>query len=380
MMATGTASAQEWNATAEAGRIRSALDQSAAATSSVALGLRYDDESTGLRLNAGVPMDSETPFWGGAGIWKRLTAGHRGFVAGVDVSGNLYASGNSRGAAPRRVPGPLQPPAAEEPDISGRAGAVQITPLIGYEGTHAEVHARAGSSWYGSSFGDVSTSRLVNVADLQVTYAATPAVAVIPVIRHYMPQDGGEAPLIDNPQYLQPSTYAGVTVLAASARGSVWAMAGKWAQETGGTPWGAGVRVRPHRRFSIDAGIRRETFDPLYFQPAQTSWNVGASLLVGGGAAYAGPPVPAAYANGNATIELPVSAAAATPSIAGDFTKWKPAPMQRRGNKWVYTVPLAPGVYNYSFVSAAGEWFVPESVPGRRDDGMGGHVAVLVVR
>ena len=44
------------------------------------------------------------------------------------------------------------------------------------------------------------------------------------------------------------------------------------------------------------------------------------------------------------------------------------------------TVKLDPGVYNYAFVTPAGEWFVPESVAGRKSDGMGGHVAVLVVR
>ena len=54
--------------------------------------------------------------------------------------------------------------------------------------------------------------------------------------------------------------------------------------------------------------------------------------------------------------------------------------MERDGTFWSYTVAAAPGVYNYAFVSATGDWFVPENVPGRKDDGMGGHVAVLVVR
>jgi hypothetical protein len=36
-------------------------------------------------------------------------------------------------------------------------------------------------------------------------------------------------------------------------------------------------------------------------------------------------------------------------------------------------------VYHYAFRSADGEWFVPASMAGRRDDGMGGHVAMLVV-
>ena len=54
--------------------------------------------------------------------------------------------------------------------------------------------------------------------------------------------------------------------------------------------------------------------------------------------------------------------------------------MEREGDHWVYRVAVAPGVYNYAFVGADGTWFVPESVPGRKDDGMGGFVAVVVVR
>jgi hypothetical protein len=54
-------------------------------------------------------------------------------------------------------------------------------------------------------------------------------------------------------------------------------------------------------------------------------------------------------------------------------------PMQRDGSRWTYAAQLAPGVYHYAFVAEDGTWFVPESVPGRQDDGMGGHVAVLVV-
>ena len=53
--------------------------------------------------------------------------------------------------------------------------------------------------------------------------------------------------------------------------------------------------------------------------------------------------------------------------------------MEREGDEWVVRLPLAPGAYRYAFRSATGEWFVPSSTPGRRDDGMGGHVAVLMV-
>jgi hypothetical protein len=66
-------------------------------------------------------------------------------------------------------------------------------------------------------------------------------------------------------------------------------------------------------------------------------------------------------------------------SIAGDFNNWQPTPMQREGDNWVVRLPLAVGAYHYAFRSANGTWFVPSSTPGRRNDGMGGHVAVLLV-
>ena len=66
--------------------------------------------------------------------------------------------------------------------------------------------------------------------------------------------------------------------------------------------------------------------------------------------------------------------------IAGDFNNWQATPMQREGDNWVLRLPIGPGVYHYAFRSATGTWFVPSSTPGRRDDGMGGHVAVLMVR
>ena len=53
--------------------------------------------------------------------------------------------------------------------------------------------------------------------------------------------------------------------------------------------------------------------------------------------------------------------------------------MRREGGEWIVRLPLMPGVYHYTFRSASGEWFVPPSTAGRRDDGMGGYVAVLVV-
>jgi hypothetical protein len=91
-------------------------------------------------------------------------------------------------------------------------------------------------------------------------------------------------------------------------------------------------------------------------------------------------PVPADYENGTATIRVPASLFSSPPRVAGDFNGWKPAPMERAGASWSYSVVTAPGVYNYAFVAPDGTWYVPDGVPGRKDDGMGGQVAVLVIR
>jgi hypothetical protein len=89
--------------------------------------------------------------------------------------------------------------------------------------------------------------------------------------------------------------------------------------------------------------------------------------------------VPARTSDGRAAIVLPAREAKGAPAIAGDFTGWKPVPMRREGSHWIWDGALAPGVYHYAFVAPDGTWFVPESVPGRQKDGMGGWTAVLVV-
>ena len=242
-------------------------------------------------------------------------------------------------------------------------------PVLGYEWAAVQLQARAGVSRYSATFGDQRADRSVTLADLQATVTPTSALAIVPVVRRF--QAAGEAAAL----------YSGVSAVTASSTGSLWASVGQWTGgRSEGTPWSVGGRLSLHPLVSLDGAVRRDTFDPLSLQPAQTSWSIGLSVLTFGRARPVAPPVAAAYVNGRATIHLPVSATTARPSIAGDFNAWKPAPMEREGDYWVYRVVVTPGVYNYAFVGADGTWFVPEGVPGRKDDGMGGVVAVVVVR
>ena len=204
-------------------------------------------------------------------------------------------------------------------------------------------------------------------------FQPSPTFALAPVVRGFQAKNEKTA------------TFAGLSGVVAQGRASFWGNVGQWlggadTASSAQTAWGAGGSLRLTNRVTVNASARGDGFDPLYLRPPQTSWSAGLSFTFGGRPNPRAAPVPAAYERGQATIRLSASAAATPPSVAGDFNGWTPAKMQRDEEFWSYTVAVAPGVYNYSYVSAEGEWFVPEDVPGRKDDGMGGHVAVLVVK
>jgi hypothetical protein len=367
VLSAASLTAQEWRASAQAGRIHSALDP--APSESFALGLQYDDPTADFRLTGGVPMRSGDPLHGGASAWKRLAVRHSGMIAGLDLAGNAFRAVDRSAQSASPLPFPFEPSAPGGADRSGYALAGQLMPVLGYEGYPVQFQLRAGVSRYSAKFGDQRSDRSVRLADLQVTLTPGSSFAIVPVVQRY--QASGET----------ATMFTGVSAMTASHAGSLWASVGQWTGgRSEGTPWSVGGRLSLHPVVSLDAAVRRDTFDPTSLQPAQTSWSIGLSVLASGRARPITPPVPAVYENGRATIRLSASATTTPPSIAGDFNGWKPAPMERQGDHWVYTVAVTPGVYNYAFVDAGGTWFVPENVPGRKSDGMGGFVAVVVVR
>jgi hypothetical protein len=357
-----TLRAQQWNLEAQAGKLRSTLDPNAPDAENVVLGLRYDDALTGFRVSGGVPTGSQDALWGSVAAARRLEVGRGALLGGVDFAGNAFVM-RDRTQASRQLP-PLGQPQPTE-SSGGHALAGMVMPLIGFETTRLQAQARAGLSFYSAGFGSDNVDRTVQLADVQFTFTPSPAIALIPSLRHYR---------ADEADY----TYAGATALAARGPVNAWASVGSWLNRSDESmPWALGAMVRVYDRISVNASVRHDAIDPLYLQPSQTAWNVGVSLLLGAKGNRL--PVPDHYENGRATIRLPASQAASTPRIAGDFNGWKPAPMQRDGDDWTYTIPLAPGVYNYAFVDERGEWFVPRKHAGRKEDGMGGWVAVLVV-
>lgn len=361
----------QWRADLQAGRIRSTLDPSAHGTESVVAGLGYEDLTTAFRISTGIPTRPEAPYWGAFGASRRLAFRVRGFIAGVDVAGNgFYFQDRTGRASPGGgLLGPLPDPAV---DRSGHALAGQVLPLLGFETGQVQIQGRAGVSYYTVTSGEQRGERTVKLGDIQIVLQPSPTFALVPVVRAFQAENE------------ETATFAGLSGVVAHGRASFWGNAGQW---LGGadtawsaqTAWGAGGSFRLTDRVTANASARGDGFDPLYLRPPQTSWSAGLSFHFGGRPNGRAAPVPAVYERGLATIRLPASQASAPPSVAGDFNGWTPARMQRAGEFWSYTVAVAPGAYNYSFVSADGEWFVPKDVPGRKDDGMGGYVAVLVV-
>jgi hypothetical protein len=357
--------AQQWSVEAQAGRIRSALDPASAGYESVVLGARYDHMSSQLRISAGVPTSAEQAFWGSLNGAHRFAFRPHGFLTGLDLAANAFLL-QGRETRTQQNNGPFQPPQiVTTPAPSGYAAVLQALPLVGIEGVKVQLHVRGGISHYTSDIGDQAHDRTVTLADAQLTFLPAASLMLLPSVRYVAADDGNY-------------TFAGVTAAFGTGVFSVWGSAGSWTNiDSEPASWAAGVNVNVHERVTLTTSARRDPFDPVYGTPAQDAWNLGLVVKLGD---IPSRRLPTVVERGNAVIRLPASQTTSAPRVAGDFNEWKPQPMQRSGSAWIYTIKLDPGVYNYAFIDDQGEWFVPAKHPGRKSDGMGGTVAVLVVR
>jgi hypothetical protein len=246
-----------------------------------------------------------------------------------------------------------------------RGGAIEAIPFVSVlAGAAARLEARAG--WRGQtlSYGGVSGRRGVF-------------------------ETGGRA-IVGNRMQLQgdmkwvhavEGTYpfAGAVVSYAAESLRVWGQAGRWLSDAlDEAAWGAGASIALGARATMWAAVRHEPPDPLYWNATRRTWSVGITRRLGRSVPLLQPASRAE--DGGVWIRIAHDEAhGEVVAVAGDFNEWSPVPMRHEGREWVIRLQLPPGVYHYAFRSARGEWFVPASVAGRRDDGMGGHVAVLVV-
>ena len=370
LLAAPPAWSQEWRGSARFGRVTyEGAPAGASANSSAVLGLARTGPRDWVGASAAVPL-GEDPFWAVVGGWKRLAGrGTAGLLLDATGHGFIQRASATSGAGPNPTPGPFplpSPPTVPlEPDLSGEGAGGELMAGAFAESRALRVEARGGVAAQRSRLGDVVQGRALPTGDARLSVPLAP-VTLGAEGRTWL--DEGVT-----------HTYLGGTMSWARGPVQLWGSLGNWV--SGGlnrVAWSAGAGAAVAPGVELQLGGRGNAFDPLYLSATETSLWAGLSLRLGGARAVRAP-VPVRTRDGRAVIAIPARSAKGTPSIAGDFTGWKPQPMLREGSRWTYAARLEPGVYRYAFVAEDGTWFVPDSVPGRQDDGMGGQVAVLVV-
>lgn len=354
------AAAQQWLGQVQGGQLSYETGPEGTSTN-LGVGVRYHAPDASLGLSAGVPTADTDPYWVALDAYRRIgTGGALRF--GADLGGSAFGY---------RLESDEQswlPSLSDEAAASGWGVSARALPFIGFAAGPLRPELRSGGVWYRSDLDGASFDRSVWLTEADIGYDAFYPLALWLEGTHVRASEAA---------YSYAGVAASYTLGGVIVRGAV----GHWLDdELTGTPWSVDAALPLSERLSVSLGAAHETVDPVYATPARTLWGIGVSYVFAGRSARAAPlPVPDAYEDGRATIALRASESDGRPGIAGDFNDWQPEPMTRDGDRWIHSVALEPGVYNYAFVDADGDWFVPEDTPGRRADGMGGHVAVLVV-
>lgn len=344
------AHAQEWTAGISAGQTVFDPVSSRIGTNHLTGTLRYDARREAwVYGSAAAPLRSDDPVWGVAGSGGRVTlvSSRRGGASlGVDLGGHGYL---------------FRDPVLDQ---TGTGGTIEVLPVVRLATGATALELRGGWRGHALAYAGVTERRGVVEGGARVTHGRTVRISA-------------DTRVVGAPEGSFP--YVGGTLAYSRPAFQAWAHAGRWMHDTlDDVAWNAGAGYAVSRRVSLWTSVRQDGRDPLYWNATRRSWTVGLTTTFGRGA-YA-LPSPARLDEGYVTIRVPVAEAPGPALwVAGSFNDWQPAPMTRDGRAWVLRVPLAPGVYRYAFRSADGTWFVPPSIEGRRDDGMGGHVAVLVV-
>lgn len=313
----------------------------------VQLGYVLFRPASGAAATVGVPLDPDASTrWASVGGWLEST-----------VAGPVGVSASASGFA-------FQDPILE------RAGFGSIVGLDTH-GTlalgRAELRLRLGGR-HGAHLGDGGgTHRLLGRAGTAAT-ARFGALEARAEVDHWLAEEAG---------YTQVAARAGF----AHPRVQAWAGVAHWADASlPGTGWDVGARVPVTDRVAITGRGGVPAQDILFWIPRQQVWSVALQLRTGAPSLEAALPVPAVHdADRGVTFTLPARGLDGRPAVAGSFSGWRPVPMERARDGWRLSLALEPGVHEYAFVTEDGTWFVPERTPGRKPDGFGGFVAVLIV-
>ena len=360
--------AAQWFASATWGESES-LDAVAASTPvrSLRLGLLGLSDLGRLRLTAGLPPSpSNDLLWGQAEV---ATSPYIGAASrlGFGLQPDLLAQGYA-----------YREPVAE---VSGTGGLVLAEPYLAY-GTRA-IRARLGGGVRASATrvdgdGDalpfpgpgggatvVSRTAGVGAADAWIT------------VDRLTFTTRGEVLFLDGTSL----PHGELTAVLGHSHGAVWGGLDHWEsdakRETG---WYLGGSLEITEALAFQALVGRSSGEPMFRTPPSDTWSIGLRYRFAERPGESrSTPLPEFEGDG-VQLRVPVNAGDGRLSVAGSFNEWNPLPMQRSGEDWVVRLELDPGYYELAFVDETGRWFVPEGMSGRRPDGMGGWIMVLVVR
>jgi hypothetical protein len=358
LLLPGALQAQGWSAEVHGARSSFDTPPLTSVSTNAALGLRYGRDRRLFGVTAAFPLASDNLLWGALSAGDRWTLRRGRNELGVDLFGQGHVQ--------------------EDPvtDESGMGLHLQFLPMASTSLGPLVLEARSGGARYRGRIGQEDWSRTLHHSDLTVRVPVrqegNSSVHLETELRHLRPNAPEDA-----------YTWLGGSATASFGRSRTWISVGRWMEgldETSSSVGiGGGLGVALSRRLVASAQARRQAFDPLFLGTDRTSWSLGVSYRLGAAA----PPPPRAGAefrgSRQVTIRIPLSESGAPPAVAGDFSGWDPIPMHRRGLNWEVMLELSPGLYHYAFQAEDGSWFVPPQVPGRRDDGMGGWTATLLV-
>lgn len=340
------ASAQGWAVDLSAGQVVHEPVPGSVSAFGATIGVRHEAPRW-FYASAGLPFDADGLPWGALGAGSRFARGAGDIIYGIDAAGHGYAF-RDRTA-----------------QVSGGGGTLEAMPLVSLESGVARLTLRSGLRHHASTFSGQSQSRSVHQSDVRAALTSG-AVRV-----------SGEARYLRAAEDAYP--YVGAAGELAAGAVELWAYGGRWFSDIIEKPvFGAGARTRLGPAVEVYASFQQETNDPLYWNAPRRSWSIGVSRSFGSGHAATRPIAPEVHGT-TVTFRIPASEARQAPALGGDFTGWDTVPMVRAGAFWSVTLPVPPGVYRYAFRRADGTWFVPAAVPGRSDDGFGGHSATLIV-
>lgn len=327
----------------------------------VTAGLGHFGSRGGLAAALGLPVDPDASMrWGTLAGWfeRRLAASPWGVAGGA----TLFA---------------FSDPVLDRTGV-GSVASLDAYHLLALGPTELRfrVGARHGAHADGGATDDEaagSSQRLLARAGTELALRTGP-LDLRAEVDHWRAEEGGY-------------TQAGARIGVVDRRIQAWAGASRWLDDAlPGTGWEVGARIPLAGRLALIARGGVQPRDILFRVPPQRSWSVALQVTTGPDPMAAALPAPVVRdARHPVTLALPVDdipgdPAVAPPGVAGTFSGWKILPMRRVDGRWEVELAIEPGVHEYSFVTAAGQWFVPPGTPGRKPDGFGGHVAVLIVQ